>query len=65
MTKVNHFYNGFNDRFEARMDRIEGDISVVKGGQARSRGVEAAPDIADDLEPVDKLSTNPETGTSH
>ena len=31
------------------MDRIEGDISVVKGGQARSRGVEAAPDIADDL----------------
>ena len=32
------------------MDRIEGDISVVKGGQARSRGVEAAPDIADDLE---------------
>ena len=40
---------GFNDRFEARMDRIEGDISVVKGGHARSRGVEAAPDIADDL----------------
>ena len=40
---------GFNDRFEARMDRIEGDISVVKGGHARSRGVDAAPDIADDL----------------
>ena len=40
---------GFNDRFEARMDRIEGDISVVKGGHARSRGVEAVPDIADDL----------------
>ena len=40
---------GFNDRFEARMDRIEGDISVVKGGHARGRGVEAAPDIADDL----------------
>ena len=40
---------GFNERFEARMDRIEGDISVVKGGHARSRGVEAAPDIADDL----------------
>ena len=40
---------GFNDRFEARMDRIEDDISVVKGGHARSRGVEAAPDIADDL----------------
>ena len=39
----------FNDRFEARMDRIEGDISVVKGGHARSRGVDAAPDIADDL----------------
>ena len=40
---------GFNDRFEARMDRIEGDISVVKGGHARSRGVDAAPAIADDL----------------
>ena len=40
---------GFNDRFEARMDRIEGDISVVKGGHARSRGVDAAPTIADDL----------------
>ena len=40
---------GFDDRFEARMDRIEGDISVVKGGHARSRGVAAAPDIADDL----------------
>ena len=40
---------GFNDRFEARMDHIEGDISVVKGGHARGRGVEAAPDIADDL----------------
>ena len=39
----------FNDRFEARMDRIEGDISVVKGGHARSRGVDAAPAIADDL----------------
>ena len=39
----------FNDRFEVRMDRIEGDISVVKGGQARSRGVDAAPAIADDL----------------
>ena len=31
------------------MDRIEGDISVVKGGHARSRGVDAAPAIADDL----------------
>ena len=31
------------------MDRIEGDISVVKGGHARSRRVAAAPDIADDL----------------
>ena len=40
---------GFNDRFEARMDRIEGDISVVKGDHARSRGVDAAPAIADDL----------------
>ena len=39
----------FNARFEARMDRIEGDISVVKGGHARSRGVDAAPAIADDL----------------
>ena len=39
----------FNDRFEVRMDRIEGDISVVKGGHARSRGVDAAPAIADDL----------------
>ena len=38
-----------NARFEARMDRIEGDISVVKGGHARSRGVDAAPAIADDL----------------
>ena len=45
----NERQQGFNDRFEARMDRIEGDISVVKGGHARSRGVEAAPDIADDL----------------
>ena len=40
---------GINDRFETRMDRIEGDISVVKGGHARSRLVAAAPDIADDL----------------
>ena len=32
---------GFNDRVEARMDRIEGDISVVKGGHARSRGIDA------------------------
>ncbi len=39
----------FNARFEARMDRIEGDISVVKGGHARSRGIDAAPAIADDL----------------
>ena len=39
----------FNQRFESRMDRIEGDISVVKGGHARSRGVDAAPAIADDL----------------
>ena len=39
----------FNDRFEVRMDRIEGDISVVKGGHVRSRGVDAAPAIADDL----------------
>lgn len=38
-----------NDRFDTRMDRIEGDISVVKGGHARSRGVEAAPAIVDDL----------------
>lgn len=29
------------------MDRIEGDISVVKGGH--DRGVEATPAIADDL----------------
>ena len=47
--EFNDRQQGFNDRFEARMDRIEGDISVVKGGHARSRGVEAAPDIADDL----------------
>lgn len=39
----------FNARFETRMDRIEGDISVVKGGHARSRGIDAAPAIADDL----------------
>ena len=39
----------FNTRFEARMDRIEGDISVVKGGHTRSRGVDTAPAIADDL----------------
>ena len=45
----NERQQGFDDRFEARMDRIEGDISVVKGGHARSRGVAAAPDIADDL----------------
>ena len=31
------------------MDRMEGDISVVKGGHARSRGIDAAPAIADDL----------------
>ena len=39
----------FNDRTEARMDRIEGDISVVKGGHARGRGVDTAPAIVDDL----------------
>ena len=38
-----------NKRFEARMDRMEGDISVVKGGHARNRGIEAGPAIADDL----------------
>ena len=39
----------FNARTETRMDRMEGDISVVKGGHARSRGIDAAPAIADDL----------------
>ena len=37
------------DRIDTRMDRIEGDISVVKGGHARSRGIESAPAVADDL----------------
>lgn len=37
------------DRIDTRLDRIEGDISVVKGGHARSRGIESAPAVADDL----------------
>ena len=47
--EVNEQQRQFNDRTEARMDRLEGDISVMKGGHARSRGIKAAPAIADDL----------------
>ena len=39
----------FNERITIRMDRIGDDISDVKGGHARSRGIDAAPVIADDL----------------
>ena len=39
----------FNETITSRMDRIGGDISEFKGGHARSRGIDAAPVIADDL----------------
>ena len=38
------------DRITIGMDRLGGDISDVKGGHARSRGIDAAPVIADDLD---------------
>ena len=39
----------FNERITTRMDRIGADISEVKGDHARSRCIDAAPVIADDL----------------
>ena len=39
----------FNERTDARFDRMEGDISVVKGGHARTKGREAAEVIPMDL----------------